>query len=243
MSPVFWRSLTGLFLAVCVASTAASAYEAGQSSAAEPEPTAAPTTTVSLIPLVVLSGAVPTEDDLPPVSSAGEGELWIVSETGHGWTALEGVWTDVGQLRGEKGEAGEAGEEGPVGEQGPQGLAGANGENGAIGSIGPAGPVGPVGASGPRGFIGPQGEQGEIGAQGPPGSQGPIGPQGEVGAQGEQGTPGEIGIQGPQGSQGVQGEIGPPGPMCPEGFTAQTIGVHQREPGDDTVTVLVCVAS
>jgi len=58
---------------------------------------------------------------------------------------------------------------------------------------------------------------------------------GTVGPPGPQGPAGDAGPQGPQGPQG------PPGPTCPPGFTATTLGLHEREPDDITVTVLVCV--
>jgi Collagen triple helix repeat (20 copies) len=116
----------------------------------------------------------------------------------------------------------------------------------SVSSQGPPGPVGPQGSQGIQGLpgvIGPQGIQGISGNQGPQGTQGNEGPPGIPGSSGESivGEQGPQGIQGESGPQGIQGEQGIPGPICPQGFTPTTIGVHQREPIDDTIVILACV--
>jgi len=132
---------------------------------------------------------------------------------------------------------------GPAGEPGPQGQPGVDG------SQGPPGPAGPAGADGVDGEPGLPGPQGAPGADGQPGADGPPGPAGD---DGEDGTDGADGEQGPRGAVGSPGPPGPtvtvapsvqPSPtqaFCPPGFTFGEIGVHQRQPTDQDMTVWVC---
>ena len=155
------------------------------------------------------------------------GDLYIVTDSGEGYSAGDGfasdgngTWTNVGAVRGPTGPQGPQGETGPQGIQGETGLQGPQGIQGEVGPQGIQGETGPQGPQGIQGEIGPQGVQGiqgETGLQGPQGIQGETGPQGpqgiqgEIGPQGPQGIQGETGPQGPQGLQGIQGETGDPG--------------------------------
>ena len=107
---------------------------------------------------------------------------------------------------------------------------------------------GATGAQGEQGVQGKDGEQGPQGIQGPPGNSitGPSGPAGPAGLPGPSGVPGSSGpsgISGNTGSPGVagpQGVPGPTGPPCPAGFVPTQVGVHQRVPVDQDLTVVVC---
>ena len=93
-----------------------------------------------------------------------DGDAYLVD--GHLHIAYKGVFTDCGNIKGEKGDQGNTGPRGP---QGPQGVKGDQGERGPIGPPGFDGKKGDAGATGP---IGPQGPQGLTGATGPKGEKG-----------------------------------------------------------------------
>ena len=105
---------------------------------------------------IILKGVVATASALPPTSN--QGDIWITSDTGHGWVWDTGSFHDVGPFP-----------------QGPQGPAGVQGIQGPAGSTGPTGAAGSAGPQGIQGVSGPTGQQG---FQGPPGSVGPQGPAG-----------------------------------------------------------------
>ncbi len=93
-----------------------------------------------------------------------DGDAYLVD--GHLHIAYKGVFTDCGNIKGEKGDQGNTGPRGP---QGPQGVKGDQGERGPIGPPGFDGKKGDTGATGP---IGPQGPKGSTGATGPRGEKG-----------------------------------------------------------------------
>jgi hypothetical protein len=187
---------------------------------------------------VVLKGAVATHSALPATGNTF-GDLWVTSDTGHGWVwTSPGTWVDVGPIQGP------AGATGATGPQGPQGPIGNTGAQGTAGATGAQGPTGPTGATGPAGsaatvavgttttgaagsnasvtnsgtssaavfnFAVPQGLAGAQGVQGPAGAQGI---QGNPGATGAAGPTGSQGPTGPAGSTGAAGPTGPPGPTA-----------------------------
>lgn len=93
-----------------------------------------------------------------------DGDAYLVD--GHLHIAYKGIFTDCGNIKGEKGDQGNTGPRGP---QGPQGAKGGQGERGPIGPPGFDGKKGDTGATGP---IGPRGPQGSTGATGPRGEKG-----------------------------------------------------------------------
>jgi hypothetical protein len=121
-----------------------------------------------------MMGAVSTSSALP-ASGNTYGDLWVASDTGHGWvwSPNPSRWVDVGPIQGP------VGPQGPVGSTGATGSQGVAGPTGSQGSVGPQGPAGPVGATG---------QPGQIGATGSPGLTGPAGPAGPTGVAGPQGT-------------------------------------------------------
>ena len=146
---------------------------------------------------IELKGAKETADALP--ETAAEGNAWLVgtAEDNRLYVYSDGVWKDMGSLKGEKGETGPQGPAGADGAPGPQGPAGADGAPGpqgpagADGAIGPQGPAGPQGPTGADGAQGPQGETGDSGVHyGPEAPTDPkkkvwINPNGEAGAFGK----------------------------------------------------------
>lgn len=193
----------------------------------------------------VIVGTVPTMADLPAGPNY-DGNLWLADDTGHGWVWQSGVWTDVGQLRGEpgtdalpfiiKGTVATDADLPTTAEPGDTYVVTATahlqhwtggdwidiGPAGAPGPTGPTGPLGPAGATGPVGPQGTQGVQGIIGPGGPIGPVGPIGNPGPTGDTGAQGPVGPEGATGPQGTQGIQGTEGAPG-----GGTQQSLWTWQ----------------
>lgn len=121
-----------------------------------------------------MMGAVSTSSALPTTGNTF-GDLWIASDTGHGWvwSPSPSRWVDVGPIQG------------PVGPQGPVGLTGQTGSQGIQGLPGSQGSVGPQGQAGP---IGATGQPGQPGQTGSPGLTGPAGPSGQPGVAGPQGT-------------------------------------------------------
>jgi len=191
---------------------------------------------------VSLKGSVPTIADLALIASPEAGDLYIVLESGFGYTWSGTSWDNVGKIQGpagpqgEQGPAGPAGEPGPAGPSGPVGPAGEKGDKGDKGDpgeTGPAGPAGPQGEPGTPGLPGetgpqgPQGIQGPAGEPGPAGETGPAGPQGEAGPAGPQGEPGPAGEAGPEGPQGLPGEPGPAGADGADGLSAYQVWLTQ----------------
>lgn len=72
-----------------------------------------------------------------------------------------GVWSVIGNIKGEAGEQGSAGDFGLPGPTGPAGPRGERGERGETGIAGPQGEPGIAGPPGERGEIGPMGQTGE----------------------------------------------------------------------------------
>ena len=151
-------------------------------------PTGNPGTSVTIL------GSFDTEEELKDAHPTGvNGDSYLVDGDLFVWSPENGIWVDVGPIRG------------------PQGL------------VGPAGPEGVQGEKGDTGPVGPQGPRGEAGPQGPQGIQGLQGERGEQGPPGEQGIPGVPGPQGEQGLQGVPGPEGPRGPAGPEEIPIVTL--------------------
>ena len=83
---------------------------------------------------VSLKGTVPFATDLPSIAGTIEGDLYVVLNTGSGFTAGDGAvkndgtsgtltdWDNVGPLQGPKGSTGPTGATGPTGSTGPQGI-------------------------------------------------------------------------------------------------------------------------
>lgn len=166
---------------------------------------------------VNIKGTVPNSGALPTTGNE-PGDMWIASDTGHGWTWDGDSWVDAGPIQGPVG---------PEGPQGPQGVQGAQGTAAtatagttATGTPGTNASVVNVGTLSaavfnfaiPRGDVGAQGAQGNTGAQGATGSQGP---------QGTQGPQGNTGTQGPQGNTGA---AGPPNVLSVQSTTTGAPG-------------------
>lgn len=168
-----------------------------------------------------ISGYADTEADLP--HQPKEYAAWIMGENLFVYT--NGLWVDMGKVRGPRGEKGLEGKKGDKGDTG-RGL-------NILGSFArqedlPSIDVSTLGdayliendlwvriENGWRntGTVrGPQGMQGPIGMQG---GRGPKGEQGRSGRDGKTGRPGGIGRTGPQGPQGIQGEPGRDGDLGP----------------------------
>lgn len=110
-------------------------------------------------PPLAVKGTVSTSSGLPTTGNKN-GDLWVATDTGHGWAWNSVIWIDVGPVQGPAGSPGA---------QGPQGPQGVQGQQGPIGNTGYQGPTGPPGSPGPAGAPGSQGVQGPPGPQGAPG--------------------------------------------------------------------------
>jgi hypothetical protein len=164
---------------------------------------------------VTIIGTVPDVNVNPPNNpqttlntaypSAVDGNGVIDETLGNLWVFAGGIWTNVGQV---KGDSGTSGFSGAVGAQGDQGVQGAQGNRGFQGA---QGAIGVQGAQGDRGFQGAQGDQGPQGFQGAQGVTGAQGAQGVNGVQGAQGAQGVNGVQGAQGTAGLNGAQGADG--------------------------------
>ena len=84
---------------------------------------------------LTIKGTVPTSSALPTTGNE-PGDMWITTDTGHGWTWDGDSWVDAGPVQGPPGPPG------PLGPQGPQGI------QGPVGPVGPEGPEGEQGAPG-----------------------------------------------------------------------------------------------
>lgn len=135
---------------------------------------------------LTISGTVDSEASLPKNPKDGVG--YMVQGDLH--IAKDGVFVNVGRIKGPKGDAGP---QGPVGERGPQGIKGEKGDLGPQGFKGDQGERGPQGLKGDRGDVGPIGKTGPQGPTGPRGLQGATGPQGPIGQTGPQGAKGDKG--------------------------------------------------
>ena len=110
---------------------------------------------------LTISGTVDSEAALPKNPKDGEG--YMVQGDLH--IAKDGVFVNVGRIKGPKGDTGP---QGPVGERGPQGIKGDRGSIGPQGFKGDQGERGPQGLKGDRGDVGPIGQTGPQGAKGDP---------------------------------------------------------------------------
>jgi hypothetical protein len=153
-------------------------------------------------PGIRFQGTVPEFASLP--STANEGDMFITTDTGHGWVWDGTQWVDAGLV-----SAGPPGPEGAQGPPGPPGSVGPPGIQGDPGEAGPTGPTGPPAVMGgsvpdstqlppsaPEGTVLIANDTGQafqwrdgawqaIGQwRGPPGQTGPIGPQGPPGTDG-----------------------------------------------------------
>lgn len=90
---------------------------------------------------ISIKGTVPNSGALPPTGNT-PGDMWIASDTGHGWTWDGDSWVDAGPIQG------------PVGPPGIQGPVGPKGDTGNVGPVGPQGDTGPEGAQGDQGIQG-----------------------------------------------------------------------------------------
>ena len=100
---------------------------------------------------VAIKGSKPTEVEIKVVVGSKAGDMWLATDTGHGWVsngATPTVWTDVGRIQG------------PKGVDGVDGKDGKNGTHGANGAAGAQGPDGPQGLKGDKGDKGDQGPNG-----------------------------------------------------------------------------------
>ena len=82
-----------------------------------------------------------------------EGDFWIASDTGDGYSYISGAWVNTGQIRGPQGLQGIQGEQGETGATGSQGIQGVKGDTGDTGA---------TGATGSQGIQGIQGVPGEV---------------------------------------------------------------------------------
>ncbi len=110
---------------------------------------------------LTISGTVDSEASLPKNPKDGVG--YMVQGDLH--IAKDGVFVNVGRIKGPKGDTGPQGEQGP---RGPQGIKGDQGERGPQGFKGDQGERGPQGLKGDRGDVGPIGQTGPQGAKGDP---------------------------------------------------------------------------
>ena len=132
---------------------------------------------------IVIKGSVANHAALP-ASGNTSGDVWVTTDTGHGWAWNGTVWVDIGPIQGPVGATGPPGTPGPTGPPGADSTV--PGPTGAQGPQGPQGPTGPTGSpkaiqvttggTGPQGPAGPTGPQGNPGATGSTGPQGPAGP-------------------------------------------------------------------
>lgn len=194
-------------------------------------------------PGITLKGIVDSYEDLPMVGNE-VGDVYITSETSHGW-AWDGVqWVDIGPM------VGPTGATGPQGAQGYTGV-GATGNTGATGVQGSTGPTGPQGASGVGvRILGTVNSVEDLPGDAETGdgwmvdgvlyiwdgdkweSVGQIqGPSGPTGATGPQGLQGFTGAHGATGSQGIQGATGPTGPMG-RGVTVKGVVIEEYDLND-----------
>jgi len=191
-----------------------------------------------------IKGTVPDSASLPTTGNQ-PGDMWIASDTGHGWTWDGDSWVDAGPIQG------------PVGPQGPQGVQGPKGDaatatagttstsapgtNATVANVGTLSaavfnftiPRGDVGAQGTQGVQGVKGDQGNVGATGPPNvltvqstTTGAPGTNANVVVSGTSPAQalaftiprGDVGATGSQGAQGVQGPVGSQGPQGIQGI-------------------------
>ena len=186
---------------------------------------------------LTIKGTVANSAALPATGNE-PGDMWIATDTGHGWTWDGDSWVDAGPIQG------------PVGPQGPTGPTGSTGATGTAatatagttttGAPGSSANVLNAGTTSaavfdfviPRGDVGPTGatgSQGIQGIQGPPGSTGATGTAATI-ATGTTTTSAPGGSaavsnsgssssavfnfvipRGDQGPQGIQGDPGPAG--------------------------------
>ena len=164
---------------------------------------------MSIVGQLANSALLPAEVS-PSDSYLIDGELW---------TGIDGVWVNVGSLRGEQGEIGLTG---PTGDKGDKGDTGDTGAAFALsGTFATAAEL-PVGAAvgeaytvdgdvyvqTASGFVnvgrfkgdkGDTGDKGDIGLKGDKGDTGDVGPKGDTGPtgdKGDKGDTGEVGLQG-----------------------------------------------
>ena len=135
---------------------------------------------------IVIKGSVPNHGALPPTGNQ-PGDVWIATDTGHGWAWNGTAWVDIGPIQG------------PPGQDGPPGVDGQPGVPGVAGSPGAAATVAAgtttTGAPGTNAAVINTGTssaavfaftipRGDVGAVGPAGSPGGVGSPGAPGAAG-----------------------------------------------------------
>ncbi len=135
---------------------------------------------------IVIKGSVPNHGALPSTGNQ-PGDVWIATDTGHGWAWNGTAWVDIGPIQG------------PPGQDGPPGVDGQPGVPGVAGSPGAAATVAAgtttTGAPGTNAAVINTGTssaavfaftipRGDVGAVGPAGSPGGVGSPGAPGAAG-----------------------------------------------------------
>ena len=141
---------------------------------------------------ILIKGSVPNHASLPATGNT-PGDVWVTSDTSHGWAWNGTAWVDIGPIQG------------PPGATGPSGADGSDGAPGAPGAPGAAATV----AAGPTVTSAPGTNAAVINT----GSSSAAVfaftiPRGDVGQQGPAGTPGSIGIDGAPGAPGAPGAAG-----------------------------------
>jgi hypothetical protein len=147
-----------------------------------------------------------------PASGNTAGDIWITSDTGHGWSWDGTKWVDMGPFQGPAGATGPQGTTGATGATGPQGPKGADST-----VPGPQGPQGATGSQGPQGATGTAGAAATIAVgtttTGTPGTNAAVSNSGSSSAAVFNFTI-PAGVQGAAGAQGSTGPQGPPGPTA-----------------------------
>ncbi|MBQ8761817.1 MAG: hypothetical protein IJZ26_00665 [Clostridia bacterium] len=83
-----------------------------------------------------------TDEGVPASTYGANGDVYLDTTTFNLYKKVDGVWTELGNIKGGQGETGPQGSEGPTGPQGEQGI------QGETGPEGPQGPQGETGADG-----------------------------------------------------------------------------------------------
>ncbi|MBQ9786493.1 MAG: hypothetical protein IJW25_03390 [Clostridia bacterium] len=88
-----------------------------------------------------------TDEGVPASAYGANGDVYLDTTTFNLYKKVDGVWTELGNIKGGKGE------QGATGEQGPQGVPGPEGDQGPEGPQGPQGLQGETGAAGKDGTM------------------------------------------------------------------------------------------
>jgi len=183
---------------------------------------------------IQIVGTVSTAGNLP--ASGADGDVYIATDTGHGWTYNGTTWIDIGPLTGPTGPQGATG----AGATGASGIQGVQGQTGPIGRTGPTGPMGASGV-GVR-ILGTVDSVEDLPTDASIGDGWMV--DGELyiwdgdswesvgrimGPTGSTGVRGSTGVQGPSGGTGPSGARGFTGPTGPRGEGVQVKGTVIEE--------------